>query len=99
MREYADFLEAHVDAWTVTTHGSLDPEVTRHYIRVNPDATDKLTLPAGSNGEFPLVGDCFTSAFVIHLRAIPAGDHLPPGYQSTGWTTGGAVVYYALTRR
>jgi hypothetical protein len=64
-----------------------------------PDATDKLTLPAGTNGEFPLVGDCFTSGFVIHLRAIPAGDPAPPGYQSTGWTTGGAVVYYTLTAR
>ena len=64
-----------------------------------PDATDKLTLPAGTNGEFPLVGQCQTNSFVIHLRAIPAGDAVPPGYQSTGWTTGGAVVYYALTAR
>lgn len=64
-----------------------------------PDATDKLTLPAGSNGEFPLVGECQTNAFVIHLRAIPAGDAVPPGYQSTGWTTGGAGVYYSLTAR
>ena len=64
-----------------------------------PDATDKLTLPAGTNGEFPLVGDCFTNALVIHLRAIPAGDPVPPGYASTGATTGGATVYYRLTAR
>jgi hypothetical protein len=64
-----------------------------------PDATDKLTLPAGTNGEFPLVGQCEMNAFVIHLRAIPAGDVVPPGYQSTGWITGGAVVYYKLTAR
>ncbi len=64
-----------------------------------PDATDKLTLPAGTNGEFPLVGECKTNAFVIHLRAIPAGDAVPPGYESTGRTTGGAVVYYPLTAR
>jgi hypothetical protein len=64
-----------------------------------PDATDKLTLPAGTNGEFPLVGQCQTNALVIHLRAIHAGDAVPPGYESTGWTTGGAVVYYALTAR
>jgi hypothetical protein len=64
-----------------------------------PDATDKLTLPAGTNGEFPLVGDCFTNALVIHLRAIPAGDPVPPGYESTGGTTGGATVYYRLTAR
>lgn len=64
-----------------------------------PDATDKLLLPAGSRGEFPLVGVCTTNAFVIHLRAVPAGGGVPRGYQSTGWTTGGAVVYYALTAR
>ena len=64
-----------------------------------PDATDKLTLPAGTNGQFPLVGQCQTNAFIIHLRAVPAGDSLPPGYESTGWTTGGATVYYALTAR
>jgi hypothetical protein len=64
-----------------------------------PDATDKLTLPAGTTGEFPLVGDCFTNAFVIHLRAIPAGDPVPSGYESTGLTTGGAVVYYTRTAR
>ncbi|MGH9415628.1 MAG: glycoside hydrolase family 15 protein [Terriglobales bacterium] len=34
--DYADFLEAHLEAWTVTTQGSLLPGVTRHYIRVNP---------------------------------------------------------------
>lgn len=64
-----------------------------------PDATDKLTLPAGSNGEFPIVGVCQTSTFTVHLRAIPAGASVPPGYQSTGWTTGGAAVYYKLTAR
>jgi hypothetical protein len=64
-----------------------------------PNATDKLTLPAGSNGKFPIVGVCMTNAFVIHLRAVPAGDKLPAGYQSTGATTGGALVYYALTAR
>jgi hypothetical protein len=62
-----------------------------------PDATDKLTLPASTNGEFPIVGHCVTNAFVIHLRAIPAGDAVPAGYQSTGVTTAGVLVYYRLT--
>jgi hypothetical protein len=64
-----------------------------------PDATDKLTLPAGSNGEFPIVGVCMTDAFIIHLEAIPTGGSVPPGYQSTGWTTAGAIIYYLLTAR
>src|SRR5215211_3313591 len=53
-----------------------------------PDATDKLTLPAGTNGQFPIVGVCMTDAFVIHLRAVSTGGSAPAGYQSTGATTG-----------
>ena len=37
VREYADFLESHVERWTVTTRGSLHPDVARHYIRINPN--------------------------------------------------------------
>ena len=33
---YADFLEARIERWTVTTEGTLVPEVSRHYIRINP---------------------------------------------------------------
>jgi glucoamylase len=36
VRTYADFLESHVERWTVTNHGTLLPGVTRHYIRINP---------------------------------------------------------------
>jgi len=34
--EYADFLESHVEAWTVTTQGTLVPEIPRHFIRLLP---------------------------------------------------------------
>lgn len=64
-----------------------------------PDATDKATLPNGSNGEFPIAGVCMTDAFVIQLRAIPSGGPVPAGWLSTGWTTAGAEVYYRLTPR
>lgn len=37
VREYADFLEQHVDAWTATTAGRLLPDVPHHYIRINPN--------------------------------------------------------------
>jgi glucoamylase len=33
---YADFLESHVERWTVTTQGSLVPGIPRHYIRILP---------------------------------------------------------------
>ena len=36
VRDYADFLESHIERWTVTTQGTLVPGVSRHYIRVNP---------------------------------------------------------------
>ncbi|HEY0338131.1 MAG TPA: glycoside hydrolase family 15 protein [Burkholderiales bacterium] len=38
MEDYADFLESHIERWTVTTQGSLLPGVPRHYIRINPVA-------------------------------------------------------------
>ncbi len=36
MRTHADFLESHVEKWTVTNQGTLVPGITRHYIRINP---------------------------------------------------------------
>ncbi len=34
--DYADFLESHIDKWTVTTRGTLVPEIPRHFIRLCP---------------------------------------------------------------
>ena len=36
VRDYADFLESHVEHWTVATRGTLVPGITRHFIRINP---------------------------------------------------------------
>ncbi len=43
VQEYADFLEAHVDEWTVTSQGSLLPGVPRHYIRILPVSMDDVS--------------------------------------------------------
>ena len=41
LEEYADFLESHLESWTVTTEGSLVPDIHRHFIRIHPaDAND-----------------------------------------------------------
>jgi glucoamylase len=40
LEQYADFLESHIDAWTVTTEGTLVPGIRRHYIRILPDDVD-----------------------------------------------------------
>ena len=36
MLDYADWLESHVEDWTVTTRGELAPDFPRHYVRINP---------------------------------------------------------------
>ncbi|MBP2677262.1 MAG: glycoside hydrolase 15-related [Deltaproteobacteria bacterium] len=44
LEEYADFLECHIEAWMVTTEGTLVPGIPRHYIRI---------LPVDVNDPFP----------------------------------------------
>lgn len=36
LTEYADFLECHIDPWTVTSDGSLVSGIRRHFVRINP---------------------------------------------------------------
>ena len=36
LEEYADFLECHIEAWTVTTDGTLIPAIKSHFIRIHP---------------------------------------------------------------
>ncbi|MBI4470122.1 MAG: glucan 1,4-alpha-glucosidase [Acidobacteria bacterium] len=38
IQEYADFLECHIESWTVTTEGTLVPGISRHFIRIHPVA-------------------------------------------------------------
>jgi len=47
LEEYADFLESHLERWTVTTEGSLLPGIARHYIRIRP--TDSLDTASSEN--------------------------------------------------
>jgi len=67
LEQYADFLESHVDSWTVTTEGILVPGIRRHYIRILPDSVDNpdpaedpnsgilkiANLAAGAPSSFP----------------------------------------------
>jgi glucoamylase len=36
LEEYADWIEGHLEDWTVTNEGVLHPEVKRHYMRIRP---------------------------------------------------------------
>jgi len=67
VEEYADFLECHIEEWTVTTEGTLVPEIKQHYIRITPanvndpypnENPNQGTLfissrPPGTPNEFP----------------------------------------------
>ena len=45
LREYADFLECHLETWTVTKQGTLVESIPRHYIRILPiDLSDQHPL-------------------------------------------------------
>ncbi len=51
LEDYADWIEAHLDEWTTTQRGVLDPEVTHHYMRIRPPAQGEPfhnpSIPAG----------------------------------------------------
>lgn len=65
--EYADFLEYHIEEWTVTNQGSLHPGIARYYMRILPEqvgdenpAADPESrvlkiknLPSSQQSEFP----------------------------------------------
>jgi glucoamylase len=67
LQRHADFLECHVEAWTVTNDGTLVPGIARHFMRVRPVDPDDpepdedpncgtLTIrnrPPGKRAEFP----------------------------------------------
>jgi glucoamylase len=40
LEDYADFLESHLEQWTVTSQGFLVPGIKRHYVRICPAAAD-----------------------------------------------------------
>lgn len=40
LQEYADFLECHIEEWTVTTEGSIVDGISRHFIRIHPADPD-----------------------------------------------------------
>lgn len=56
--DYADWLQSHIEDWTVTTSGDLVPGMPRYYIRINPadpiapdpDADPNTTMIQIANG-------------------------------------------------
>lgn len=55
LEEYADFLECHVEPWTVTTEGSLVSGIQRHFIRIHPvDVNDPRPDEDPNRGVLPI---------------------------------------------
>jgi glucoamylase len=91
LEEYADYLEARIEAWTVTNQGFLVPGIKRHYVRINPmdignpDADQTLegklvpirNRPPGAQYEFP-VAEIVDGGFLELVRygIRKAGDPL-----------------------
>ncbi len=61
LEEFADWIEGHLEDWTVTNEGVLHPEVKRHYMRIRPPET----------GEAYSCEDCGTE--VLRLQNRPPG--------------------------
>ncbi len=49
LEQYADYLVAHLEEWTVTTNGSLNPDIHRHFVRLNPAKPGEVAAPGAVN--------------------------------------------------
>jgi len=61
LEEYADWIERHLEDWTVTNDGVLHPDVKRHYMRIRPPETGEAYACEGCGKE------------IIHLANRPPG--------------------------
>jgi len=61
LEEYADWIEKHLEDWTVTNEGVLLPGVTRHYMRIRPP----------ESGEAYACEECGTE--MLHINNRPPG--------------------------
>lgn len=76
LEEYADFLESHLELWTVTTEGSLVPGIHRHFIRIHPaDANDPQPDENANHGVLELRNQPPGA-----LTAFPAKDIVDAGF-------------------
>ncbi len=51
LEEYADWIEGHLEDWTVTNEGVLHPEVKRHYMRIRPPECGEACAHQGCGDE------------------------------------------------
>jgi glucoamylase len=76
LEEYADFLECHVEGWTVTTEGTLVPGVMRHYIRILPEDVNNTQPSEDPNHGVIAIANRPADT----QRVFPAKDIVDPGF-------------------
>lgn len=71
LEEYADWLEAHLDEWTTTTHGVLVPGITHHYMRIRPPAAgEPFHNPNIEPGMMHIANRAPGETFAFEARAV-----------------------------
>ena len=71
LEDYADWIEAHLDEWTTTADGVLDPEVKRHYMRIRPPAEgEPFHNPSVAPGEIHIANRGPDEQYAFEARAV-----------------------------
>jgi glucoamylase len=70
---YADWLETHIEDWTVTTQGQLVKDFPRHYIRINPTDPNFPDPHADPNTTMIQIAN---GGGLHHARNVVGGDFL-----------------------
>jgi glucoamylase len=77
LRDYADWLERHIEDWTVTSRGTLHPDIARHYVRITP-ARPGETPPTDGPDDGRTVG--IANRAPNELRDFPASGVIDAGF-------------------
>ncbi len=77
LEDYADWIEAHLDEWTTTTQGVLDPEIPYHYMRIRPPAEgEPFHNPEIPSGQIHIANRAPGEEFSFEARAVIDGGFL-----------------------
>ncbi len=68
---FADWIESHLESWTVTEEGILLPEVRRHYMRIHPPRSgDRFFNPSIGEGKVHVANRAPDQQSVFEAREI-----------------------------
>ena len=77
LEDYADWIEAHLDEWTTTQRGVLDPAVPYHYMRIRPPAVgEPFHNPEIPEGQINIANRAPGEEVSFEARAVLDGGFL-----------------------